>query len=282
LGQTAYELGDCNRTKAWANQTLEFALAHGMKSIAVAALQLLGVAEEREGHLLTAYDRLSESVALARSMGTRGQWWVVMGLPALARVVGARGDLAQASRLGAETAELARGLGDLQAIARALESCAWVAADAGQYARALRLAGAATTIRDRTHAAIGASDSRLTSHLLERSRAALGRHKATTYFSNGQSLALEVALDEATSLLPSPTMATPARGTARGLTPREREVVTLVVRGMSNRQIAEALVISEATAVRHISNVLAKLGMASRAQIAVWSVSHGFGDPVAT
>ena len=51
---------------------------------------------------------------------------------------------------------------------------------------------------------------------------------------------------------------------------------------MSNRQIAEALVITEATAVRHVSNVLAKLGMASRAQIAVWAVSQGFGDPVAT
>jgi DNA-binding NarL/FixJ family response regulator len=66
------------------------------------------------------------------------------------------------------------------------------------------------------------------------------------------------------------------------LTPREREVVIFVTRGLSNRQIAESLVISEATAIRHISNILAKLGMTSRAQIAVWAVSHGFGAPVGT
>ena len=115
LGQVAYELGDWNRTKAWANQTLEFALDHGFKSIAVAGMHLLGIVDEHEHRMSAAYDRLSECDALARSMGPRGRWWVVMGLPALARVVGAQGDLVQASRLGAETAMLARGLGDLQA-----------------------------------------------------------------------------------------------------------------------------------------------------------------------
>ena len=59
------------------------------------------------------------------------------------------------------------------------------------------------------------------------------------------------------------------------LTPREREVAALVARGLSNRAIARELVITEATAERHLGNVFAKLGLASRAQLAVWALEHG-------
>lgn len=59
------------------------------------------------------------------------------------------------------------------------------------------------------------------------------------------------------------------------LSPREGEVVVLVARGLTNRQIAGELVISQATVERHISNVLNKLGLSSRSQIAVWAVQHG-------
>jgi pimeloyl-ACP methyl ester carboxylesterase/DNA-binding CsgD family transcriptional regulator len=58
------------------------------------------------------------------------------------------------------------------------------------------------------------------------------------------------------------------------LSPREREVVTLVARGLTNRQAAEALSISPATVERHVANVLTKLSFHSRAQIAAWAVTH--------
>jgi len=58
-----------------------------------------------------------------------------------------------------------------------------------------------------------------------------------------------------------------------GLTPREREIVALIVRGRSNRAIAEELVISPATAARHVANILLKLGFSSRAQVAAWAAS---------
>ena len=54
------------------------------------------------------------------------------------------------------------------------------------------------------------------------------------------------------------------------LSPREREIATLVSRGMTNRAIAEELVISKATVARHVANILTKLGFQSRAQVAVW------------
>jgi adenylate cyclase len=59
------------------------------------------------------------------------------------------------------------------------------------------------------------------------------------------------------------------------LTTREREVAALIARGFTNRQIAEALVVAEPTAVRHVANILNKLNLSSRARVAVWAVEHG-------
>jgi DNA-binding CsgD family transcriptional regulator len=59
---------------------------------------------------------------------------------------------------------------------------------------------------------------------------------------------------------------------AHVLSPREREVAALVGQGLSNRAIAEALVISEATAEVHVKRILNKLGFRSRAQVAVWTI----------
>jgi DNA-binding CsgD family transcriptional regulator len=56
------------------------------------------------------------------------------------------------------------------------------------------------------------------------------------------------------------------------LTPREREVLALVAEGRSNRQIADALFISAKTASVHVSNILAKLGVANRGEAA--AVAH--------
>ncbi|HET6665167.1 MAG TPA: response regulator transcription factor, partial [Acidimicrobiales bacterium] len=60
------------------------------------------------------------------------------------------------------------------------------------------------------------------------------------------------------------------------LTPREREVVTLLAEGLSNSQVAERLYISPRTAAVHVSNILAKLGMSSRTEVAAWAVSEGY------
>jgi DNA-binding NarL/FixJ family response regulator len=59
------------------------------------------------------------------------------------------------------------------------------------------------------------------------------------------------------------------------LTPREKEVLELVALGASNRQIAEALVVSERTARTHVSAILSKLGLVSRTQAALWAVREG-------
>jgi DNA-binding NarL/FixJ family response regulator len=59
------------------------------------------------------------------------------------------------------------------------------------------------------------------------------------------------------------------------LSQREREVLALIVQGLSNEEIAERLVISPATARHHVSACIQKLGAANRAQAASLAVKHG-------
>jgi DNA-binding NarL/FixJ family response regulator len=61
---------------------------------------------------------------------------------------------------------------------------------------------------------------------------------------------------------------------AAALTCREREVAVRIARGLSNREIARDLVIAVGTTERHVANILNKLGMRSRSQIAAWAVEH--------
>lgn len=61
------------------------------------------------------------------------------------------------------------------------------------------------------------------------------------------------------------------------LTEREREILRLLAKGESNREIGEALFITEGTVKNHVSNILSKLGLRDRTQAALWARTHGQG-----
>jgi DNA-binding NarL/FixJ family response regulator len=95
-------------------------------------------------------------------------------------------------------------------------------------------------------------------------RSTLGEASFEAAWAEGRAMspeqAIEYALEEPTTHDQSPPPSAPS-----DLTKRELEVLGLVARGMSNQQIAESLTISEHTVHRHVSNVLGKLGVSSRA-----------------
>jgi NarL family two-component system response regulator LiaR len=62
-----------------------------------------------------------------------------------------------------------------------------------------------------------------------------------------------------------------------GLTEREREVLRRIAQGLNNREIAEAMIISEKTVKTHVSNILSKLGLEDRTRAAIWALKHGLG-----
>jgi DNA-binding NarL/FixJ family response regulator len=80
-----------------------------------------------------------------------------------------------------------------------------------------------------------------------------------------------------TSLRNPPSAPVRASSPVGRLSRREREVAVLITRGLTNRQIADALVIGERTVHTHVANVLAKLELSSRTQIATWGVEQGLG-----
>jgi DNA-binding NarL/FixJ family response regulator len=85
----------------------------------------------------------------------------------------------------------------------------------------------------------------------------------------------EVHLDPAIAKQLTRSLVAPKPQTVDALTEREREVLALVAKGLSNQQIADSLVISERTARTHVSSILSKLGVASRTQAALLAIREG-------
>lgn len=77
-----------------------------------------------------------------------------------------------------------------------------------------------------------------------------------------------------------PVSAPPPAGERDKLTPRERQIVQALARGESNKEIARHLDLAESTVKIHVQNVLKKLRLSSRVQVAVYAVEHGLAaDP---
>ncbi|MBO2454223.1 tetratricopeptide repeat protein [Actinomadura barringtoniae] len=197
------------------------------------------------------------------------------------------GDLASARRHLAESLVLTELTGQRLGVARILEVFATLAEREGDDVRAVRLAGASATLREAAGAAPSPASGARREQWLDGVRERLGAPAVARLWAEGRATqaadAISTAIGDLTIDLESPaafgppSVPAPRTATAEAppgstLTPREREVVALIRRGLTNRQIAEELVISPGTAGRHVANILAKLGFSSRAQIAAWSV----------
>jgi len=123
-------------------------------------------------------------------------------------------------------------------------------------------------------------------------RAALGDAVFATWREDGRAFPLERAVaeilawgEDAGTPVPSPPTEPVARAAAdRGvatLSRRERDIVRLIAAGRTNRQLAAELGITERTAATHVGNILKKLGVATRAEIAAWAARQNDPEIVA-
>jgi non-specific serine/threonine protein kinase len=112
-------------------------------------------------------------------------------------------------------------------------------------------------------------------------RAALGEAGFDVAAAEGRAMSLEEVVAYALSMDHSgsaPTYPTKKQSVVlmrSPLSPRECEVARLIARGFTNRQVASALVVSPRTADTHVMNILTKLQLHSRAQVAAWAAEHG-------
>lgn len=115
---------------------------------------------------------------------------------------------------------------------------------------------------------------------LERARSAMTQDRFSAMWAAGFALSPTEVIAEAlaTAAPAAPRQASSgSTGSAlsAGLTPREREILRLLVEGLSDREIAAALSISERTAGNHVQHILQKLNVDSRTAAAVFAVRHG-------
>lgn len=163
-------------------------------------------------------------------------------------------------------------LADRTLLAFLIEALAWCSSSAAEHDRAARLLGCAHAVWRLTGARIDEMSPyrNLDEQCAADARAALGAEAYDAAFADTANLRLDQVIRYALREKP-PSSSKPGRaGEPSRLTKREQEIAELVARGMSNRDIAAALVIGRRTVESHIENILAKLGFTSRAQVASW------------
>lgn len=206
-----------------------------------------------------------ECIALSEAASER--WCAAMARWVEALVQWQLGRGARARTYARDVLRLKEPFGDRMGMAMSVEVVAWAEADAGHPAEAARLLGAVQAGLD----SIGAS---LFGHLhedhdrcLARTREALGEAAFGRAFEAGCALRFDDAVGLA---LGRRTPAAAEAGDEVRLTRRESEIAELVAEGLTDREIAERLVLARRTAEGHVAHILGKLSVTSRAQVAAW------------
>jgi DNA-binding CsgD family transcriptional regulator len=139
--------------------------------------------------------------------------------------------------------------------------------------RAVELLGAAQAALEALDAPLAPANAFDLARDQARGRASLSAAAWAAADQRGRGLALADALALARPQKVSAASSPPT--SAGNLSPREQEVEALIARGLSNREIAAALTISEKPAANHVEHIMTKLDLRSRAQVAVWAVRQG-------
>jgi len=266
---------------AWTGTDLDGALPSFAESLALAqqrgprwtayfCLYCLGETARIHGDLPRAEALLGESLALSTAAGER--WGAFHALYSLAFLALMRGDADRANELAQRSLTLSLELGDTRGSTYALEALGCIVAAEGQARRAARLFGAAQALREPLGDFLSATLQADRERAVARVRAQLGEAGFTASAAAGRTLSLEQAIALARGAEAADTP--PSR-----LTPRERDAARLVAQGLSNREIADALVVTERTVESHLSHMFVKLGLRSRTQLAAWALEHGLAGP---
>jgi predicted ATPase/DNA-binding CsgD family transcriptional regulator len=213
----------------------------------------------------------------AFSRAHRDHWHRSHVLVASALVALANQDPAQAVGYLRECLPIHSELGNTVGIAQAIGLMSRAVAANGEYAFSAGLAGAA----QRIWRGLGGTGSgaRLfgtwITEVTEQARRTLGESAYQAEYQRGWGLSLDGAIAYALGAEPAPAPhPADAPRTGSPLTRREQQVAELIAEGLSNKQIAARLVVSQRTAESHVENVLRKLGFISRTQVATWILQH--------
>jgi predicted ATPase/DNA-binding CsgD family transcriptional regulator/predicted negative regulator of RcsB-dependent stress response len=271
IGIVRKDRGDVERALPFLEEAL--AMFRKIKDPAMIASVLthLGDALLFKGDIDRARGISEEAETMLREQNHRH--YLVYALTTLGWVALVQNDVNRSRTSFTEGLKLSQKLGAKEAVLQTLEGLACIAGTLGEPRRAATLLGAVQALQEAT-----GLQQEPSVHALEDAYllAALPRPDEESWvaaFEEGRAMmyeeVVEYALSEDEPI--QPTLEEPPASTrAATLTPREREIAGLVTRGLTNRQIASELSISEHTAATHVRRVLKKVGLQSRSQVGSW------------
>jgi non-specific serine/threonine protein kinase len=196
--------------------------------------------------------------------------WLPRACLSLGLILLRRGEDERSAELLRRAVLVARETGESWSVTLGLELYAHLAVGRGQPERAVVLLGGAAALHDHTE---GASPLGIPNEVPATTTAARNRLGASR-FRRALEHGRNSRLDDLIKVLQEPLEAE-ARTPDSGLTAREQEVVQLLARGYSNREIAAALVIAISTTERHVANILNRLNLRTRTEVALWATENG-------
>jgi predicted ATPase/DNA-binding CsgD family transcriptional regulator len=280
LGLALYYLGESDQGPALVERSLMLHRQSADQVGVVLALAQLGFIHLCSGELEAAAECYGECARLAESCGNvwyqkYARWGLGVAAWLLADHYGAAGRLCAALRA-------ARDMDDSIAIALCLDALAWVAASQLNGARSAALLAAADAAWTAIPAVLPPALRVYHDAALASCRETMPDGVYEAAHSKGSAMswaeAIAFALGESPRSAPPPDR-TQAGASPGPLTRREQDVAVLVARGMSNGQIAAVLVISARTVEKHVQHIMNKLGVSTRAQIAIWSAARPPAPP---
>jgi predicted ATPase/DNA-binding CsgD family transcriptional regulator len=273
-GEMAIGLGKYNTAQLLLEESLTLARAAGDTFRIAATLNDLGDLARCERQVAQAHSTYEESLSLWRELGSVREAPVT--LHNLAYVFLFQGDVERAQALFRESLEAQRVQNNREGVLKGLLGLAALASATGLAAESARLYAAAVANGRGNSAILWPPEKIEYEHYIGLVRAKLSDADFEAEQAQGCALSMEQATEYALNLpfgLPVP----PLKGLepAQELSGREREVVALIARGLSNGEIADELVLSKRTVEHHIANILSKLGFTNRAQIVRWAIENG-------
>jgi DNA-binding CsgD family transcriptional regulator len=269
----AVQRGDLSAAASQLEQAVRLARAAGDLWNLAMLLSHLGDVERMRGTHPRAAPLYEESIRLFESLGLRQDPSRVHNLGYVAL---AAGQTTRAEAHFREALAAFRRVGDPRGLAECLIGLGCLRAAERRPTEAARLFGAGEAALDVLGSTVWPSNRADYQRWARIARGALGDEAWTAAWTTGGRLGAESVLDAGPG---GEVMAEPVAArrpsAAFDLTRREREVAQLAARGLSNRRIAEVLVIAEKTAANHLQGALDKLGVHSRGQLAARAVELG-------
>ncbi|HLZ25716.1 MAG TPA: LuxR C-terminal-related transcriptional regulator [Chloroflexota bacterium] len=239
---------------------------HGLSHV---TLNLGGVLRD-QGDLLGAQRLIEESLAVSRAINCEGGAGVALYY--LAGLTRLQGDPVGAAQQALEGVLLQHRVGNISFLVNGVELLGDIACEQRLAERTVTLLSGAASIREHTGVPIPPILRPAYDRDLATARGAIGANRYAAVWAAGSAMTVDHLVEYASQ--PDAASAPPPTSPVDPLSQRERQVIALLARGFTNRQIAAELIISGRTADAHVAHILAKLDLSTRAQAAVWAVEH--------